>query len=110
MDILNWENIIASYMTNTKQATITQEKIHNIKKELQKLFENSWIFIYIDTTRGTLMNTMDISPDLFERNQINDTITCKDINKLEEETKWYFDAKIPWAIKNKYKEFMEQIT
>lgn len=110
MNIIRVENIIATYFNqNPDKDIITYDTINKLKDILTKEFAMRNMTIYVDTTRGTLLSALLVSPDLFEKKEkeCESIIKLKDRQKFDEEFKRYFNAKIDREIKPIYRQLVE---
>jgi hypothetical protein len=74
---------------------------------LVTIFKDLGISIYIDNTRDAIINMLNTSSNLFERNKNKEAILLKDRPNLKTETNMYFNAKIEKEIREIYLQLME---
>lgn len=110
MHIIQTANIVANYFEqNPTIHTVKLSKIQEIKKSIEANFRQQEIFVVVDFTNDSLINMLNISPDLFEREgRHDDSITLKNREKLETEVKWYFNSKVDSKIRENYFEYMKK--
>lgn len=111
MNIIRVDNIIATYFNqNPDKNKLTWKTIYKIKKKLEDIFRNQGKPIYIDNTRGTLLDVLLTNADIFEeeKNEKHET-TIKLINreKFDETFRRYFDARLESEIKPTYLQLVE---
>ncbi|RPH33883.1 MAG: hypothetical protein EHM93_03465 [Bacteroidales bacterium] len=103
-EIIQIENIISNYLVlNEKETDVSFETLYRFKRLIEKKFVDKNKFIVVDFSSSAIINAANINSELFSLKNDHFFYHRND-NKtlLKSENDQYFNAKLPFNIKNEY--------
>jgi len=103
MYIIPISSVISNYFEiNKKEKNVSFFELSKYKKAIEKCFRKKKIFVIVDYTNASIVNTIINYSNFFEMDE--NKIIFKQIrkNNLAKEVKNYFNARLPFQIKEEY--------
>ncbi len=106
--VISIENVISNYFEkNKKKNEISFAKLEKYKIEIEKKFRSHNTFVLVEFYQSSLINIENDQSNIFQLK--NDKVCIKRKSKTINENSRYFNATIPFQIRDKYHNIFDEV-